>query len=363
MIVVFPGNKLISTDSIVPILLELYLEYGIVSRVVTFDQKTFDGINKNVVIRDSINEFGKLVYIKKNLPSYFYLLFLYLKGFFGAKYIHFGILSHGIMLRLWSFHSKNIFYSQQDSFKNSVRNHRKIIFNKKPKEITHLGNNVIAFHVFWPQLEYLKKQQKKIFLFGETRTRKAWVDRIYKNKKRYFDTYHPSVKKNKVIVYILGPFCEVMWLREKDSFVKLFKKTILILNNKFPDTKVLIKPHITTDMKLVNKAIKGKEQFEITYLHPGMLSTKAMCFISNLASTTFADANSFGVPTVEFTDYSKPVLNETGMHSLNPYTSHFINNDLDVFYSCISSIVNSLDNNNILIGNAKDDSGLIMTLS
>ena len=72
MIVVFPGNKLISTDSIVPILLELYLEYGIVSRVVTFDQKTFDGINKNVVIRDSINEFGKLVYIKKNL---FFLLF------------------------------------------------------------------------------------------------------------------------------------------------------------------------------------------------------------------------------------------------------------------------------------------------
>ena len=51
-IVVFVKNKLISTDTVLPILIEAKEKFNISSIVVVFDKIAHDGIKKNIVIND-----------------------------------------------------------------------------------------------------------------------------------------------------------------------------------------------------------------------------------------------------------------------------------------------------------------------
>ncbi len=72
MIVVFPNNKLISTDSILPVLLELKMRYDTNSELVFFDRETYLEVNKNIVLRDVINYVGRCTYIDKTRPLSIY---------------------------------------------------------------------------------------------------------------------------------------------------------------------------------------------------------------------------------------------------------------------------------------------------
>jgi uncharacterized protein YktA (UPF0223 family) len=62
--------------------------------------------------------------------------------------------------------------------------------------------------------------------------------------------------------------------------------------------------------------------------------------IANLFSNTLADAYSLGVDTIEYTNYTKKLLNVTSGKSLEKqFVTHFINNDYSKLESVISAIV------------------------
>ena len=62
-VIVIIKNKLISVDTVIPILIELKEKYSISSLVLVNDELSHNKINENVVIRDAINYAGKEVYI------------------------------------------------------------------------------------------------------------------------------------------------------------------------------------------------------------------------------------------------------------------------------------------------------------
>jgi len=347
--------------------MELNKRNGTRSNIVVLDEKTYEGINSNVVLRDAIGTFGNIIYIRKRrIFSLLIFLGIYLHGFLGAKYIHFGLFNHGLLCRLWSIHIKNIYFSQSDSYKHNHLYYRKKIFNKAVKLIRPLGRNIIAFNDLMPELGVIDESKVNVYLFGETRTREIWMEYTKKYSTYYFEKYHQNLQyKNGYIVLILGPFCNLFWLKENDSSKQLFLKTLSVLKNNKQKHKVLIKPHVTTDLNIVRNAIGDSDQFEITYLHPSILAQYANCFIANLYSTTFADAYNIGNKTIEFTHYNDDLLNETnGVSVSDQYVSHFINNDVSALENVLLHILENRNYNKISITSVvdNDDTKLISSL-
>jgi hypothetical protein len=155
-----------------------------------------------------------------------------------------------------------------------------------------------------------------------------------------------------------------MWMKDKDSYLKLFRSTIRIISENFPNIKVLLKPHITTDLEILHKYTDNNDQFEITNLHPSVLSNFANCFVVNLYSTTFADAYNLGVYTIEYTNYTDKVLSLTKGESINSqYVDFFINNSEKKFIQSLKDVFSKNRKPVLKKWKKNDESGLLEKLS
>ena len=64
-IVVFVKNKLITLDTVAPILIEMKDKFNISSEVVVFDGLAHKAISENIVLKDAINYVGSELFITK----------------------------------------------------------------------------------------------------------------------------------------------------------------------------------------------------------------------------------------------------------------------------------------------------------
>ena len=96
-VIVFVKNKLITLDTVLPILLELKIKYNVSSDIIVFEKLAHDAINSNIVIKDVISYIGRERYITKGeevkILRRVYVLFSLFKLLFslvsGAKVIHY----------------------------------------------------------------------------------------------------------------------------------------------------------------------------------------------------------------------------------------------------------------------------------
>ena len=368
-VIVFVKNKLISLDSIAPILLELKENNNISSTIVVFDKLTHDGIKANVVLRDLIKLIGREIYITRGIRNKIFrkfvaivsLIGIFLKFIYGYKVIHFGALNVWPLNYLFCFNRKNIFFAQQDSFRHTWSKFYYQLGILKKKSTPAIGNNIIAFNDMMEELDQYSKS-KDIFFFGETRTRKIWLDYCNQNTYYYLNKYHADVDFSKgCAVFILSTFEDMKSINTAHNMLNLFYETIKALS--LMNIPVLLKPHVFTDLGIVKKAIKDNKNMHITYLHPTILALNSTFFVANAYSTTFADAHSLGLPTIEYTDYSKEMLEATSGKSLgHEYVDYFINNNQSELEKKIEDIL--LGNKTISsIGTSNDDSGLLRKLS
>mgnify|MGYP003985757481 CR=1 FL=1 len=63
MVLVFLNNKLISVDTILPVLIELKEKYNTKIYFIVFEEMAYKGIRSNIVINDAVNYAGNLIYI------------------------------------------------------------------------------------------------------------------------------------------------------------------------------------------------------------------------------------------------------------------------------------------------------------
>jgi hypothetical protein len=360
-IIVFVRNKLITLDTVLPLLIEVKNKYNISSEIVVFDKLAHDAIYKNVVLSDAVDYVGREIFIGNGLKNklfrrFFILLSLFrlMFGFFrGDKIIHFGHLNKWPLKLIALIFSKNTYQMQGSaySFKYSE-------MNRSMKNLvlpTPMGENIIICADDL-KLSAFKNidQKKKIFYFGETRTRKSWVDYVNSKSEYYFKNYHPSIDLNKgPIIFILGAI---------DAYPKkhrLFHLTIEALSRIEDDIPILLKPHAFTEMETVYNAINGLDSFHITYLHPSVLATNARVFISNNFSNTLADAHSFGVKTIEYSNNDVDMLKQTNFGSTDPqYVDYFINNDNIKFINILNEVLGEEYNRSSFQGQNIDDNGL-----
>jgi hypothetical protein len=99
-------------------------------------------------------------------------------------------------------------------------------------------------------------------------------------------------------------------------------------------------------MKTVNDAIVGHKNMHITYLHPSVLATRSIVFICNSFSNVLADAHTFRVPTIEYSNNNAdPGIDESlfpSGFSIEPqYVDYFIDNNAEVFLQVLGEILSS----------------------
>jgi hypothetical protein len=371
-IIVIVKDKLMSVDTVIPILIELKENYGISSTVMVDGELAHRGINENIVLRDAIDYVGLELFFGSSSPYRFlrklnkikWLIFITWKLIIGTKILHFGIFTVFPFSFIGKFFLKNLYFLQSDSFKHSYSKFDEVV-NKNPCTISPIGNNIVAFNNGMRHLKILNDSQK-VFMFGATRVRKSWINYIGKRSEYYVQKYHNNVDFSKgCIILILSYFGRMPAQRiPNDSISIVFKKTIEVLNKEKGDLPVLLKPHVFTDLDIVNKEIYDKDDFHITYLHPTVLASKAKVFICNTYSTTMADAYSLGVRTVEYSDYSSDVLQISGGKSLGyEYIDKFINNDKNKFKKNIKSILStkSFGINSRIIKDVNTDAEKLLT--
>ncbi len=372
-ILVIVKNKLMSISSVLPILIELKERYNISFIVVVNDKLAHKGINENIVIRDAINYVGVELYTEPNssnkilrkllkIKLFFFLLLKIMKG---TKVLHFGIFNVFPFSVIGGLFGKNLYFFQSSSFKHSFE-----IFDtlakRTPSIATPIGRNIVAFNDAFRYLNVVRESQR-VFMFGSTRTRVAWKNYINQRSDDYFNKYHSDVDlSNGCIVMMLGCFKGIPHMRlPDDSLIMLFKNTIEVLDNVRGELPILLKPHVFTDMNIVNKAIHGRNGFYKTYLHQSVLASKAKVFICNSYSSTMADAKSLGVKTVEYSDYNNDILKLSKGQSMGyEYVDNFINNDKGEFEKLIKSILfaDAPSKNRPIADDIKTDADKLLTI-
>ena len=370
-VIVFVKNKLISLDTIIPVLLELKESYNISSTIIVFDRLAHEGIKSNVVIRDVVKYIGSELYISRGVNNriirkvviFSSLFMLMIKAVFGYKIIHFGILDIFPFKYIFSSFKRNVYFSQHDSFLHTYDKYD-YLFSKSSKKDTPnlIGDNIIVFNDGMEGLDQISKD-KNIYFFGETRTRKIWIDYAKRNENYYFSKYHGGLDYSKgFVVFILSTFGELKSIKNyKSGMLDLFHNTIEVLSSF--DVQILLKPHVFTDMDIVCNAIKDKENMNITYLHPTILSLNSKLFISNYYSTTLADAHSLNVPTIEYSNYSDLLLEASNNKSIGyQYVDYFINDNKKLLTETIKNTLSKAKNKSFN-GVSGDDSGLLKDLS
>jgi hypothetical protein len=360
-IIVFVRNKLITLDTVLPVLLEMKDKHNISSEIIVFDKLAHDAIYKNVVLRDAINYIGREVFITKGIKlkllrrMYVLLVLsrLTIDCFRGNKIIHFGHLNKWPLKFLALLFNKNTYQMQGSAygFKYSQ-------INRSMKNLVlppPVGKNIIICAKNIEQTGFNNSGlEKNIYSFGETRTRKSWVGYINSKSDYYFSKYHPDIDPaTGPIVFILGA------IDGYERQYKLFHLTIKVLSSLPENIPILLKPHAYTEMDTVYKAIAGLDSFHITYLHPSVLATRARVFLSNSFSNTLADAHSYGVKTVEYSHYASEKLEITNYGSSDPqFVDYFINNDNNEFINIMNEILGHEYNRSLFRGHNIDDNGL-----
>jgi len=362
-ILVIVKNKLMSTDTVLPILIELKNRFDISSIVVVNDKLAHEGINKNVVIRDAIKYAGIELYtgvdssskIIRKLSKVGFFLFVLYKLLRGVKIIHFGIFNVFPFTIIGRIFGEKLYYLQSSSFTHSYEKFNKII-GRSPSIETPISRNIVAFNSGMRHLAATNKNHK-IYMFGSTRTRSSWKNYIDKRSNNYFNKYHSNVDMSKgCIVFILAYFGELNLQRlPNESLTILLEKTIKVLEEVRGDLPVFLKPHVFTDLDIVEKSLNGRDGFYLTYLHPSVLASKAKVFICNTYSTTMADAHSLGVKTVEYSDYNDEAIKlSKGKSSGYEHIDEFINNDQRKFKEKIKSILSSNSPNKVNVYSNKE---------
>ena len=399
-IYVFLNNKIISCDSILPLMLEVKSKNKDINIIFwSFDFVTYEFIKKNDLLYRVIEEIGCLVclgrkknskffdnrgvskfsYRRLNLITHFFAKFYHLISLIKNIIINKVIFIHFRALNLWPLkmvyylNKKNTILSHSDSSGWSSIAYRADQYVHKQRRDSHdfsgtvpVGSKVLSFSVNWPHLKHPSLVNAKKYIMESPHKRKVWLDYLkIKAKSMIEQSIGPNHTEN-FCVLILGHIgveaSGAMFLRNKDSWTTVIEDILDIIHDECPGMLILIKPHIITDMKCLENIIAKRKhiKIKITNLHPAVLAVFSKFAIASYYSTAFESINCLGGLTIEYTDQKIDYLKKLDFKSKRPeFTSYFFNNDEKGFRNFLSKLKSGSIKMKLFDGSIEDRSGII----
>lgn len=347
MIAVFLNNKLISADTIIPLMMSVKQSQPLRTiEFYDFDLSTNQALRRNVVLWDalcytgSLKSFGCVEGCKlERLRNKFKNLYLLLRLAVIActrrtHFLHFKALNSGPLRLLFTINSKRTILAESNCWgyhKLMIERIGNIKKRRKVKTKPGRASTLLGFSQDWPELHHPGHDATAKVIVPSSHHAPAWQEFLKRNAKRYIRsalTKHGWSEDTQYFVFILGFFGKFDFFKDENTSLRLFEETLAVLENELPNTPVILKPHIITDQKTIARVLASfsDRQFIVADLHPMVLASAALAFIGNYYSTTFADAVAMGVPTIEYTDYTDEALVATqGKSMREEHVTYFIN--------------------------------------
>ena len=345
---VFIKKKLISVDTILPVVLELKTRSPRLKVIIIApDQKTFDEISKNKTLKLCIEKNFKLIQLG-GLSNFFFtgllqrtqwllkLLFIFLLLTLNkAKVIHFGSLEEWPR-RLVTFTNRGkivLFESNgwgtgefEDQIDALNTQHIRL-----PITTFKSSGALVGFSSNWRFRSIPEAGHLNVFSVRPSKLWPAWQMFLNKNASQQWEEECKRIcldKNKKVFLFILGTLDALPSLDMGCGPIDdLVVDTLDAMYLASPNATVLMKPHPITNIARLEGIIKRAKSndIHITYLHPGVVAHYSFAAICNYYSTSLIDLWYSNVPTIEYTKYREEGLRLTGGGSMRPeFVDHFI---------------------------------------
>lgn len=347
-IFVFLKKKLISVDTILPVVLELKTRSPRLKVIIIApDQKTFDEISKNKTLKLCIEKNFKLVQLG-GLSNFFFkgllqrmqwlfkLLFIFLLLKINkAKVIHFGSLEEWPR-RLVTFTNRgNVVLFESNGWGTGEFEDQIDALNTQhirlPITTIESSGALVGFSSNWRFMSVPEAEHLNVFSVIPSKLWPAWQLFLDKIASQQWEEECKRIcldKNQKVFLFILGTLDSLPSLDMGCGPIDdLVVDTLDAMYLASPHTTVLMKPHPITNIARLEGIIKRAKSndIHITYLHPGVVAYYSFAAICNYYSTSLIDLWHSNVPTIEYTKYKKEGLRITGGGSMRPnYVDHFI---------------------------------------
>lgn len=345
---VFLNRKLISCDTILPLLMEIK-RANPARRIEVWvpDRATQDVIATNRVLGDMLASIAKTRPLSgrhlgparrklHQVTTALRLALLAAKGLLGhANFIHFKALAKKPLDLLYKLCPDRTYLAENDSYGFSRLMAQVTFLTPTPPEgrPPPPAGVLIAFSPEWHQLSHHSFAGKRRFLFGTPRRRKSWIAHIRATADRYLEEDFRAAGlalPDEFLAVMLGFFGPLPYLTHPSAVEELLDESLREMADLAEGRPILLKPHAITDMAVLQRVLDAqpKGRFLVSYLHPMVLATRSRLVLANYFSTTLADFTTMGVPTIEYTQYRAEALALTGGGSMRPeYVRHFVNRD------------------------------------
>ena len=350
MIFVFLGKKLISLDTILPVIAEVR-SYNSKQRVVLIapDKKTQDEIKKNITLYHFIclnchfirlggpKSSGFLKYFQKFFWAVL-LIVIWLMVFFGnSKIIHFGlleilprsILKFSNRAKIHFFHS-NCWGTSEFEKQIQLLSYG----NLRSVDVPSKDNVSVFFQNSDIEAASFSAKRDERFCISPSKLWPAWNQFIDVTDKTQWTSECERLnicQSKRVIVFLLGTLDAIPFLNMGDGHLDgVLLKTLEVAQSAIPNSTILLKPHVITQMERLDAVLMNLKSgnIHISYLHPQILAKHASIVICNYYSTALIDFWYRGIETVEFTRYGENALKITNGGSMRPkYVDHFVDID------------------------------------
>ncbi len=344
MIAVFLGNKLVSCDTVLPIMMTVKRRHpGEAINIYCIGRATFDVIHRNQVLWDGIHKIGRLYnlgrvghgrgsWLVHRAKAFAFLLRLSWLGLIGrATFVHFGRLNAWPFRLLFFSNPRNTVLMQQVSAGHGPLEAGIDALKRARRDRTsdQAAGRLMGFGPNWPAFAQAGVPQSRCHVLGVPHLAPAWRDYIDGRAARDFDGAGHG-ESAEILAFMLGFFGPLDFLPSADTVQQLFEESLDILVAAGGGRPVFIKPHAITDLKIVDTALKARAgaPLVVSHLHPNVLATRARLCIANYYSATLYTMRALGVPTIEYTDYTEQALVATDDGSMRPdAVSHFVQRD------------------------------------
>jgi hypothetical protein len=365
MLVVLLNNKLITCDTIVPLLVELHAKNPEVRvEFATFEQKTFDIIKQNLILYEAINSMGQLTLrgrsdkgrksrvrsLRERFATLGWLTALLAKAWLGrATIIHFKSLNRWPLRWFGSLAAKRVVFMEPSAIGYAPLEKRasdlmksRTYTNEKP-----VGRYVVGFSDHWPPLSDARLEDNVKIRLNAPFTSRHWTSFLDDRRERYIRQSFAEVDASyadNFALYILTWFGPSGLLRNRNSFPDLFEETLAAYAATCPHLPLFIKPHpvMTADeRRWVFERARSFPELTIvpTDLHPMLLARSARFAVGNCYSTVFSVLCHMHVPTIEYTEYADQIRLETGNGSIRPeYVTVFVDRNPEELRSAFSTL-------------------------
>jgi hypothetical protein len=359
-VAVFLNRKLISCDTILPLLLELKIRAPEVKVEIWIpDHETFAAIHRNLVLADVARNVGRMYVlsgrgltrtrrIQHRLLIGFRFVKLGIKALFGqAAFIHFKALSNWPLKAFYYAAPSDTFLAENDSYGfTELMSKVTFLIDEVPlaKRVPPAGH-LIAFSDQWHLLKHPAMVEVPRRMFGPTRLRGPWLEFIKSKADHYLGLELARAgmgTAEEFLLVMLGFFGPLAYVRDPDVVEELLQETLEELAAVAGGRPILIKPHVITDMKKLQRIIDSlpSARILVSHLHPMVLATRARLVVANYYTTTLMDCHWMGVPTIEYSHYNDRALQLTAGGSMRPeVVDYFINHDRELLRETLEKLL------------------------